>query len=211
MMILASAVLAGSLLATDAQARRRRRRRWAWWWWRRSHGRRFLVEATWAAALAEAISAVFGGGPHRRSGAAITWQAMRGEHFGGGRRHFARGGLYDDGLGLPLLPDIHPALHPATTEWRVDTKAALARGFRDPARLASELASETSAHLGNLANPDAAPCGIRLDSTNRISRLNSNLRSLNANLNGSPPRGGYHFVVRLSFARQARSTTKEPI
>jgi hypothetical protein len=26
---------------------------------------------------------------------------MRGEHFGGGRRHFARGGLYDDGLGCP--------------------------------------------------------------------------------------------------------------
>jgi hypothetical protein len=26
---------------------------------------------------------------------------MRGEHFGGGRRHFARGGLYDYGLGCP--------------------------------------------------------------------------------------------------------------
>ena len=78
MMILASAVLAGSLLATDAQARGG------------------------------------GGGGGHGGGGGGHMAGMRGEHFGGGRRHFARGGLYDDGLGCPYY---HTYTRPYTCDY----------------------------------------------------------------------------------------------
>src|SRR6266436_30508 len=72
MMVLASAVLAGSLLATDAQARG-----------------------------GGGGGGGHGGGGGRIGGFGGGHMAgMRGEHFGG-RRHFAHGGLYDYGLGCP--------------------------------------------------------------------------------------------------------------
>ena len=73
MMILASAVLAGSLLATDAQARGGGGG---------GHGGG-------------------GGGGHMGGFGGGHIAGMHRDHFGYGRRHFVRGGLYGYGLDCP--------------------------------------------------------------------------------------------------------------
>jgi hypothetical protein len=90
MMILASAVLAGSLLATDAQARGGGGG---------GHGGGF-GGGHMGGGFGGGHIGGFGGG-HLGGFGGGHMAGMRGEHSGGGRRHFARGGLYDDGLGCP--------------------------------------------------------------------------------------------------------------
>ena len=82
MMILASAVLAGSLLATGAQARGGGGGG--------GHGGGF----------GGGHMGGFGGG-HMGGFGGGHMAGMRGDHFGYRGRHFARGGLYGDGLGCP--------------------------------------------------------------------------------------------------------------
>jgi hypothetical protein len=113
MMILASAVLAGSLLATDAQARGGGGG---------GGGDMVVAEATWAAALAEAISVA---SAEAASGdwAAVTWQACA-------ESTLAVDGAISLAAVFTIMAWVAPITRhtpgptPATTEWRVDTKAA---------------------------------------------------------------------------------------
>jgi len=96
MMVLASAVLAGSLLATDAQARGGGG----------GHGggggggHMGGFGGGHIGGFGGGHIGGFGGG--RIGGLGGDHMAgMRSDHFGGERRHFAHRGIYDDGLGCP--------------------------------------------------------------------------------------------------------------
>ena len=87
MMILASAVLAGSLLATDAQARGGG-----------GGGHGGGGGGGHMGGFGGGHMGGFGGGHISGFGGGHI-AGMHRDHFGYGRRHFVRGGLYDYGLG----------------------------------------------------------------------------------------------------------------
>src|SRR5947209_1896889 len=85
MMVLVSAVLAGSLLATDAQAR---------------GGGGGGGGGGHGGGGGGGHMGGFGGG-HIGSLGGDHMEGMRSDHFGGERHHFAHRGIYDDSLGCP--------------------------------------------------------------------------------------------------------------
>jgi hypothetical protein len=93
---------------------------------------------------------------------------------------------------LPVLPDIHLAVHLRLLNGKPVRKLRT-RSFSYPARL------------------DAALCGIKADSTNSHLPPEFEFKVLNANLMAPQPAVVIIIVVRSSFARQKTSTTEELI
>jgi hypothetical protein len=142
-----------------------------------------VAEATWAAALAEAIWAALAEVTSVASAeaasevlAAVTWPACAESTLAAGDA-ISLAAVFTITALVARITRRTPGRTPATTECEPVRKLQT-RSFRYPARLAFELANETSAHPGKLVNLDAALRDIKVDSTNFSSpRLNSNLRS----------------------------------
>src|SRR5258708_24673637 len=121
-----------------------------------------VAEATWAA-LAEATSAALAEVTSVAS-AAVAWPACA-ESTLAADAAISLAAVFTITALVARITRRTPGRTPATTECEPVRKLQT-RSFRYPARLAFELANETSAHPSKLANLDAALRGIKVDSTN---------------------------------------------
>src|SRR5258705_11460566 len=129
------------------------------------------AEATWVVVLAEATS-VASAEATSEVLAAVTWLACAEGTFAVADA-ISPAAVFTITALVARITRRTPRRTPATTECEPVRKLQT-RSFRYPARLAFELANETSAHPGKLANLDAALRGIKVDSTNfSFLRLNS--------------------------------------
>src|SRR6266403_4116463 len=129
-----------------------------------------VAEDTWAAALAEATSAALAEATSVASAevtsvasAAVAWPACA-ESTLAEDAAISLAAVFTITALVAHITRRTPRRTPATTECEPVRKLQT-RSFRYPARLAFELANETSAHPGKLANLDAALRGIKVDST----------------------------------------------
>src|SRR6266403_3668794 len=121
-----------------------------------------VAEDTWAAALAEATSAALAEVTSVAS-AAVAWPACA-ERTLAADAAISLAAVFTITALVARITRRTPRRTPATTECEPVRKLQT-RSFRYPARLAFELANETSANPSKLANLDAALRGIKVDST----------------------------------------------